>query len=45
MGEVLDRAGIATIARRKVSRCSGGEQQRLRFALALLPDPDLLILD
>ncbi|HEU4426039.1 MAG TPA: AAA family ATPase, partial [Pilimelia sp.] len=25
--------------------CSGGEQQRLRFALALLPDPELLILD
>ncbi|MBB0994084.1 ABC transporter ATP-binding protein [Dietzia maris] len=45
VGEVLDRAGIATIGRRKVSRCSGGEQQRLRFALALLPDPDLLILD
>jgi len=28
-----------------VSKCSGGEQQRLRFALALLPDPDLLVLD
>jgi ABC-2 type transport system ATP-binding protein len=28
-----------------VSKCSGGEQQRLRFALALLPDPRLLILD
>lgn len=25
--------------------CSGGEQQRLRFALALLADPDLLLLD
>jgi ABC-2 type transport system ATP-binding protein len=30
---------------RKVGTCSGGEQQRLRFALALLPDPQLLILD
>ena len=28
-----------------VAKCSGGEQQRLRFALALLPDPDLLVLD
>ena len=28
-----------------MSKCSGGEQQRLRFALALLPDPRLLILD
>ena len=45
VGEVLDRAGIAAVADRKVGRCSGGEQQRLRFALALLPDPDLLILD
>ena len=44
-GEVLARAGISGVAGRKVSRCSGGEQQRLRFALALLPDPDLLVLD
>jgi ABC-2 type transport system ATP-binding protein len=42
---VLERAGITTLAGRKVSKCSGGEQQRLRFALALLPEPDLLILD
>ena len=43
--DVIDRAGLAPIADRRVSKCSGGEQQRLRFALALLPDPDLLILD
>lgn len=42
---VLERAGIARLARRRVSKCSGGEQQRLRFALALLSDPDLLVLD
>lgn len=42
---VLERADLRGIAKRKVSKCSGGEQQRLRFALALLPDPDLLILD
>ncbi|MFT4086644.1 MAG: ABC transporter ATP-binding protein [Gordonia sp. (in: high G+C Gram-positive bacteria)] len=45
MGEVMDRAGLTEIADRKVSRCSGGEQQRLKFALALLPDPDLIVLD
>jgi ABC-2 type transport system ATP-binding protein len=43
--DVLQRAGIAGIADRKVGKCSGGEQQRLRFAMALLPDPDLLVLD
>ncbi|MDV8054298.1 MULTISPECIES: ABC transporter ATP-binding protein [unclassified Rhodococcus (in: high G+C Gram-positive bacteria)] len=43
--EVLTRAGIADIGDRRVAKCSGGQQQRLRFALALLPDPDLLVLD
>jgi ABC-2 type transport system ATP-binding protein len=43
--EVLERAGIADLRSRRVGKCSGGEQQRLRFAMALLPDPDLLILD
>lgn len=42
---VLERAGLTALRNRRVSKCSGGEQQRLRFALALLPDPDLLILD
>ncbi|MDZ5443925.1 ABC transporter ATP-binding protein [Micromonospora sp. 4G57] len=45
VAEVLDRAGIASIADRLVGKCSGGQQQRLRFALALLPDPDLMVLD
>ena len=45
VAEVLQRAGITAIADRKVGKCSGGEQQRLRFAMALLPDPELLILD
>jgi ABC-2 type transport system ATP-binding protein len=45
VSEVLRRAGIAGIADRRVGKCSGGEQQRLRFAMALLPDPELLVLD
>jgi ABC-2 type transport system ATP-binding protein len=45
VGEALDRAGIADIGKRLVGKCSGGQQQRLRFAMALLPDPELLILD
>ncbi|MCE5292174.1 MAG: ABC transporter ATP-binding protein [Nocardiaceae bacterium] len=43
--EVLDDAGISAIASRKVAKCSGGEQQRLRFAMALLSDPALIVLD
>ena len=43
--EVLDRAGITQIADRRVGKCSGGEQQRLRFAMALVSDPELLVLD
>jgi ABC-2 type transport system ATP-binding protein len=45
VAEVLERAGISAIADRRVGKCSGGEQQRLRFAMALLSDPELLILD
>ncbi|MGH9086813.1 MAG: ABC transporter ATP-binding protein [Acidimicrobiales bacterium] len=45
VGEVLERAGITAIRGRLVGKCSGGEQQRLRFAMALLPDPALLVLD
>jgi ABC-2 type transport system ATP-binding protein len=43
--EALNRAGIAEIADRRVGKCSGGEQQRLRFAMALISDPELLVLD
>ncbi|WP_433359309.1 ABC transporter ATP-binding protein [Actinoplanes sp. CA-142083] len=43
--QALERAGIADIGKRLVGKCSGGQQQRLRFAMALLPDPELLILD
>src|SRR4051794_4871938 len=43
--EVLAHAGISGLAGRKVGKCSGGEQQRLRFAMALLSDPALLVLD
>jgi ABC-2 type transport system ATP-binding protein len=42
---VIERAGLGGIAGRRVEACSGGEQQRLKFALALVPDPDLVVLD
>ncbi len=43
--EVLARAGLEGFENRKIGKLSGGEQQRLKFALALLPNPELLILD
>jgi len=45
VAEVLDRAGLTDVAGRRVGKCSGGQQQRLRFAMALLPEPELIILD
>lgn len=43
--EVIERAGLGSFASRKVAKCSGGQIQRLRFGLALLPDPEVLLLD
>ncbi|MGW0625561.1 ABC transporter ATP-binding protein [Streptomyces sp. NPDC002758] len=44
-GDVLARAGIAQIADRKVNKLSGGQSQRVRFALATAGDSDLIVLD
>jgi len=43
--DVLARAGVADLARRRVGQLSGGQQQRVRFAMALVADPDLIVLD
>ncbi len=45
VADVLHTAGVEEIADRLVGKCSGGEQQRVRFAMALVSDPELLILD
>ncbi|WP_172120951.1 ABC transporter ATP-binding protein [Actinomyces faecalis] len=42
---VVERTRLDQLLSRKVSRLSGGERQRLRLALALLANPELLILD
>ncbi len=43
--QTLRRAGITDIAGRRVERLSGGQAQRLRFALAMVGETDLLVLD
>ena len=43
--ELLDMVGIDPTSRTSTRRMSGGEQQRLKFAAALLPRPDMLFLD
>ena len=43
--EVIARADLGDFLNTKTDKLSGGQAQRLRYALALLPDPELLILD
>jgi ABC-2 type transport system ATP-binding protein len=43
--EVIDLTGIGDLVGRKTTKLSGGQTQRLRFAIALISNPDLLVLD
>jgi ABC-2 type transport system ATP-binding protein len=43
--EVLKMTGTAEFAKRSTTKLSGGQTQRVRFAVALVADPDLLVLD
>ncbi|WP_327343673.1 ABC transporter ATP-binding protein [Streptomyces europaeiscabiei] len=45
VSDVLARSGITRIADRKVHKLSGGQAQRVRFALATAGDSDLIVLD
>jgi ABC-2 type transport system ATP-binding protein len=43
--EVLAQVGIGALAERRTQKLSGGETQRVRFAIALVTNPSLLVLD
>jgi ABC-2 type transport system ATP-binding protein len=43
--EALEHARVTELADRRTERLSGGETQRVRFAIGLVSNPDLLVLD
>jgi ABC-2 type transport system ATP-binding protein len=45
VAEAMRRAGVEDLKDRRCTKLSGGQKQRVRFAVALVSNPDLLVLD
>ncbi|NNG20168.1 ABC transporter ATP-binding protein [Naumannella sp. ID2617S] len=45
LAEVIERADLTEVLNTPTTKLSGGQAQRVRFALAILADPRLLLLD
>src|SRR5580704_14097490 len=45
VGETLEMTGLSEIAAQRTQKLSGGQTQRVRFAVALVSNPKLLVLD
>jgi len=43
--EAMEMAGLGALGRRRVDKLSGGQAQRLRFAMVAIANPDILLLD
>jgi ABC-2 type transport system ATP-binding protein len=43
--QIVERANIGALLRQRTDRLSGGQAQRVRFAIAIAGDPDVIFLD